>query len=102
MRRVQREQSELQPPPVPPHPLFRPDVFTSKSIFMNKPRGCSLGVDLDSDSTEGAEVDSVEAFGLAWRNGLKPGAGLSARGEHLDFEAALGGLTISKVPIRGS
>ena len=73
MRRVQREQSELQPPPVPPPPLLRPDVFTSKSIFMNKPRGCSLGVDLDSDSTEGAEVDSVEAFGLAWRNGLKPG-----------------------------
>ena len=66
------------PPPILRPPPPRPAAPTSQSLFLNKPRGTSLGVKFfgdkqGTDAKEGAEVVSVEAFGLAWRHGLKPG-----------------------------
>ena len=76
-------QPHARAPPLPrkhlPPPPPRSSTF---SLFIHKPRGAALGIKFfgDRDDTnegdskkEGAEVVNVEAFGLAWRSGIKVG-----------------------------
>jgi len=62
------------PPPLPPPPRLPP----STTIRLHKPRGATLGVrfyssrrsEAPGEGEAGAEVQSVEPYGLAWRSGL--------------------------------
>ena len=66
-----------RPPAAKPTPFLPVPAAPVESVYVFKPKGASLGVKFYGDDakpgTKGAEVVSVEDFGIAYRAGIKMG-----------------------------